>query len=72
MGRIIEAILLPKSWMGLVLAEIQLADEVKRTQRERKRVEERMRRQREVYLEGDLPREQYTDRKRQMETQLSS
>jgi len=72
MGRIIESILLPKSWMNLVLAQIQLADEVKRVERERKRVQERMRRLREVYLEGDLPREQYTDRKRILDNQLAS
>ena len=72
MGRIIESILLPKSYMDLVLAQIQLADEVKRVERERKRVEERIRRLREVYLEGDLPRDQYTERKRSLETELAS
>lgn len=50
MGRIIDSILLPKTWMKLVLTQIQLADEVKRSQRERKQVEERLRRLREVYL----------------------
>ena len=35
MGRIIESLLLPKSWRNLVLAQIQLADEVKRVERER-------------------------------------
>jgi hypothetical protein len=72
MGRIIESILLPKSYMDLVLAQIQLADEVKRVERERKRVEERIRRLREVYLEGDLPRDQYGERKRSLENQLAS
>ena len=72
MGRIIESILLPKSYMDLVLAQIQLADEVKRVERERKRVEERIRRLREVYLEGDLPRDQYGERKRNLENQLAS
>ncbi len=72
MGRIIESILLPKSYMDLVLTQIQLADKVKRVEQERKRVQERMRRLREVYLEGDLPREQYTDRKRILDNQLAS
>ena len=72
MGRIIESILLPKSYMDLVLAQIQLADEVKGMERERKRVEERIRRLREVYLEGDLPRDQYSERKRNLENQLAS
>ncbi len=54
------------------MAQIQLADEVKRVERERKRVEERIRRLREVYLEGDLPRDHYTDRKRNLENQLAS
>ncbi len=72
MGKIIESIILPKSWMELVLAKIQLDDEVKRVKGERKRVEERMRRLREVYLEGDLPRDQYGERKRSLEVQLAS
>ena len=72
MGRIIESLILPKSWIELVLAQIQLADELKRVERERKRVEERTRRLREVYLEGDLPRDQYTNRKRNLENQLAS
>ncbi len=72
MGRIIESIILPKSWIELVLAQIELADESKRVEQERKRVEERMKRLREVYLEGDLQRDQYTDRKRNLETQLTS
>ena len=58
--------------MELVLAKIQLDDEVKRVKGERKRVEERMRRLREVYLEGDLPRDQYGERKRSLEVQLAS
>lgn len=72
MGRIIESILLPKTWLELVLAQIQLADELKRVEQERKRVEERMNRLREVYLEGDPSRDHYTDRKRNLETQLAS
>ncbi len=72
MGRIIESLVLPKSYMDQVLAEIELADEVKRVERERNRVEERMRRLREIYLDGDLPRDQYTERKRILENQLSS
>ena len=39
---------------------------------ERKRVEERIRRLREVCLEGDLPRDQYNKRKRSLETELAS
>ena len=57
MGKIIESILLPKSYLDQVLEQIQLADEVKRVEGERKSVEERIRRLREVYLEGDLPRD---------------
>ena len=72
MGKIIESILLPKSYLDQVLEQIQLADEVKRVEGERKSVEERIRRLREVYLEGDLPRDQYTERKRSLETELAS
>jgi hypothetical protein len=64
MGRIIQAIELPQAWKVLVLDQIQLADEVKRMERQRKQLEERIRRLREVYLEVDLPREQYALEKR--------
>ena len=72
MGKIVTAIPLPKSWMNLVLAQIQRADEVKRVERERRRVEERTRGLGEVNLEGDLPREQYADRKRGLDPQAAS
>jgi hypothetical protein len=72
MGRIIQAIELPQSWKVLVLDQIQLADEVKKMERQRKQLEERIRRLREVYLEGDLPREQYVPRKKALESELAS
>jgi hypothetical protein len=72
MGRIIQAIELPQAWKVLVLDQIQLADEVKKMERQRKHLEERIRRLREVYLEGDLPREQYAPRKKALESELAS
>jgi site-specific DNA recombinase len=42
MGQIMSAIVLPEAWLDRVLARIQLADEVKRVEQERKDVEQRL------------------------------
>ena len=72
MGRIVSAIVLPDAWMDRVLAQVHLADEVKRVTRERRKVEEQLKRLREVYLEGDLPREEYLRRKRGLDDRVQS
>ncbi len=41
-GKIMGAIILPESWMDRLLVKIQLADEVKRVNKERKKVEQQL------------------------------
>ena len=53
MGMIIGAIILPDSWMDRLLAKIQLADEIKRVNRERRKVETRLKKLGQVYLDDD-------------------
>ena len=73
MGRIITAIMLPDSWMDRLLAKVQLADEVKRVNREREKVGKRLRKLGEVYLNDDLMEyDDYKARKRKLEDQLAS
>ena len=52
MGEIISAIVLPDAWVDRVLAQVHLADEVKRVTQERKKVEQRQRRLAQVYVDG--------------------
>ena len=71
-GQIVEAIILPDAWMDRMLSRLHLADELKRIKQDRKRVEEQLRRLREVYLEGDLAGEEYRLRKQRLEDQLGA
>ena len=59
MGEIISAIVLPDAWVDRVLVQVHLADEVKRVTHERKKVEQRVRRLAQVYIDGHLPEEEY-------------
>ncbi|HZA25415.1 MAG TPA: recombinase family protein, partial [Dehalococcoidia bacterium] len=70
MGRIISAIALPASWQDRLLARLHLEDEVKRVERERKEVEQRLKRLGQVYLDGLKPYEDYRREKRQLEEKL--
>ena len=73
MGMIIGAIILPDSWMDRLLARIQLADEVKRVNREHKKVETRLKKLGQVYLDDDnMVLEDYRRRKKKLEDQLVS
>jgi hypothetical protein len=73
MGMIMSAIMLPDSWMDRLLAKVQLADEVERVARERKKVENKLRKLGQVYLNDDLMEyEDYKSRKRKLEDELSS
>ncbi len=69
-SRIIEAILLPETWMDRMLATIQVVDEVKRVNRERKEAEQALKRLGQVYLDGLLEPEEYRRRKRTLEEKL--
>jgi hypothetical protein len=70
MGRIISAIVLPDSWQDRLLAKLQLEDEVKRVEKDRKETEQRLKRLGQVYLDGLKPYEDYRREKRQLEEKL--
>ena len=72
MGMIISAIVLPDAWMDRVLAQVHLADEVQRVKQERAKVEQRLKRLGEVYLDGLRNRDDYQREKRSLEDQLAS
>ena len=55
--------------MDRVLAQVHLADEVKRVQEERLKVEQRLRRLGDVYLDGLRTRDDYLREKRALEGQ---
>ena len=71
MGQIIGAITLPESWRDRVLARIQLADDVARVDRERKKLEQRLKRLGQVYLDELMDYEEYRRQKQQLEDILS-
>jgi len=72
MGRIVSAIVLPDAWMDRVLAQIQLADEVKRVAQERKETEQRLKALGQVYLDGVISEGEYHRQKRLLEDKLGS
>ena len=72
MGKIISAIVLPDAWVDRVLAQVHLADEVERIGRERKKLEQRLRRLAQVYVDGHVPGEEYRRQKKQLEEKLRS
>ena len=72
MGQIMEAIVLPESWLDRALAKIHLADEKKRVEQERKETDQRLRRLAQVYIDGLLIPEEYQRQKRQLEDRLGS
>ena len=59
MGQIIGAITLPESWMDRVLARIQLVDEVARVDRERKKLEQRLKQLGQVYVDELMDYEEH-------------
>ena len=71
-GLIVESVLLPDSWMDRLLARIQLKDEVTRVDKERRKLENRLKRLGQVYLDELLDYDDYKRQKRQLEDQLSS
>ena len=72
MGKIVSAIVLPDAWMDRVLAQVQLADEVKRVAQERKETEQRLKRLGQVYMDGLKTPEEYQREKRLLEDRLGS
>ena len=71
-GDIVSAIVLPDAWVDRVLAQVQLADEVKQTERERHQVSQRLRRLGQTYVDGLVTSEDYKRQKRLLEEKLRS
>ena len=71
-GNIISAIVLPEAWVDRVLAQVHLADEVKRVGEERKKAEQRLRRLVQVYVDGHVVEEEYRRQKKQLEEKMRS
>ena len=71
-GQIIEAIVLPEAWMDRVLVRIHLADDVKMVGQERAKVQQRLKRLGDVYLDGLKGRDEYLREKRSLEDQMVS
>ncbi len=69
-GKIMGAIILPESWMDRLLAKIQLADEVKRVNKERKKVEQQLIRLGQVYIDGLKGQDEYQRGKKRLEEKL--
>ena len=72
MGSIISAIVLPKAWMDRVLAQVHVADDVKRVGEERKRAEQQLRRLGRAYVDGLYDDEEYRRQKKRLEDKLRS
>ena len=72
MGQIISAILLPESWVDRILAQVHLADEVKRVDQERVTVGQRLRRLGTAYVDGLYEDEEYRRQKRLLDEKLQS
>ena len=71
MGRIIQAILLPETWMDRVLARIHLADEVDRVQQERQMTGQRLKRLGKAYVDGLYPDDDYRREKRALDREAN-
>ena len=71
-GRIVGAVVLPEAWLDRVLAQVHLADEVKRISEERKEVQRRLKRLGQVYLDNLIPVEEYHRQKRLLEDRMAS
>ena len=71
-GRIVGAVMLPEAWLDRVLAQVHLADEVKRINEERKEVERRLKRLGQVYLDDLITVEEYHRQKRLLEDRIAS
>ena len=69
---IIAAIMLPDTWVDRVLAQVQLADEVKRVGEEKKKVQQRLHRLSQVCVDGHIPEDEYRRQKKQLEEKLLS
>ena len=71
-GRVVEAIELRPKWLEEVLAIISVQDEVQRVKKERKDVQEKLRRMAKAYVDGLFPDEEYHRQKRLLEMEMES
>ena len=71
-GRIVGAIVLPETWMNRVLAQVHLADEVKRVAQERKGTEQRLKRLGQVYMDNLVYHEEYLRQRRMLEDRIAT
>ena len=71
-GNIVSALVLPDAWMDRVLAQVHLADDVKKVAHETKETEQRLKRLGQVYLDNLVTTEEYHRQKRQLEDKLAS
>ena len=71
-GKIVSAIVLPDAWVDRVLAQVQLADEVKRTEKEREQVRQRLGRLGQTYVDGLVTPEDYKRQKQLLDEKLRS
>ena len=71
-GHIIESPVLPESWLDRVLAQVHVADEVKKVQDRRLKTEQRLRRLGQVYMDQLIEEPEYRRQKRLLEEQLQS
>ena len=72
MGRIISAIVLPEAWLDRVLAQVHGADEIKRVERERDQVHQRLKRLGTAYVDGMYDDAEYRRQKRVLDDKLQS
>ena len=72
MGRIISAIVLPEAWLDRVLAQVHGVDEVKRVERERDQVQQRLKRLGTAYVDGLYGAAEYRRQKRVLDDKLQS
>ncbi len=72
MGEIVAALVLPDAWVDRVLAQVHLADEVKRVGGEKKKVQQQLRRLAQVYVDGHILDDEYSRQRKRLDDRLRS
>ena len=71
-SRLVEAIELGPKWLEEVLTIISLKDDVERVKKERRAVQEKLRRMAKAYVDGIFPDEEYHRQKKLLKMELES
>ncbi len=71
-SRLMEAIVLPESWMDRVLAQVHMKDEVEQVRKEREQTEQRLKRLGRAYVDGLLAEMDYLREKQSLQDKLAS